>query len=268
MFRVFCLIMIFCCSASGAVLHIGNYCKIQLSEQKRSSPSLAVSGTSGKVYYASLDVDCGPAKIMYKDSVLGVCSEYTRLEYLESGGGQYIDTGIFIRPDNINVVKIEVEFSGTYNATWNIPVGIGYPSPQPYCFVGISNNKIAYGYNEDNYTNIFLTAAQVTEFHTYSIDYSVGEIRLDGDVIKNFNQQQFSGNSSTSLYMFTWNTSGTRLEYQYPGLKIKWARIFIDNNLLRDYIPVLDSNGVPAMYDRVSGQYFYNLGTGQFKYNN
>ena len=33
---------------------------------------------------------------------------------------------------------------------------------------------------------------------------------------------------------------------------------------LRSYIPVLDSSGRPAMYDEVSGQFFYNQGTGEF----
>lgn len=33
---------------------------------------------------------------------------------------------------------------------------------------------------------------------------------------------------------------------------------------LRSYIPVLDLSGRPAMYDEVSGQFFYNQGTGEF----
>ena len=34
--------------------------------------------------------------------------------------------------------------------------------------------------------------------------------------------------------------------------------------LVRDMIPCLDNNGIPCMYDTVSGKTFYNQGTGEF----
>ena len=34
--------------------------------------------------------------------------------------------------------------------------------------------------------------------------------------------------------------------------------------LIARYIPVIDLSGRPAMYDEVSGQFFYNQGTGEF----
>ena len=37
-------------------------------------------------------------------------------------------------------------------------------------------------------------------------------------------------------------------------------------NLTRDFIPVLDLDGVPCMYDQVTKQMFYNSGTGNFLY--
>ncbi len=273
MFKIFFIVAILTLPASGAVLHIGNYYGIQLFEQKQTSPSIAIQSSSGKTYYASLRPYCGHVKVEHNGSVFGLCDKiqapYTRLEYLEStDSGEYIDTGIFISPDNINKVKIEVEFSSTYNDGWNIPVGIGYPSPQPYCFVSIGYKQITFGYNGDIYTGVPVSLEQANTFHKYSIDYSLGEIRLDDKVVHNFNVRQFSGNTAQSLYMFTWNTNGSKLSYQYQPLKIKWARISIEGELIRDYIPVLDEAGVPAMYDRVTDSYFYNIGSGQFKYNN
>ena len=35
-------------------------------------------------------------------------------------------------------------------------------------------------------------------------------------------------------------------------------------NLVRNFIPVLDLSGRPAMYDEVSENLFYNQGTGEF----
>ena len=52
------------------------------------------------------------------------------------------------------------------------------------------------------------------------------------------------------------------------GLNIQTMRIygirFFENEFKFDYIPVLDLSGRPAMYDEVSGQLFYNQGTGEF----
>ena len=47
------------------------------------------------------------------------------------------------------------------------------------------------------------------------------------------------------------------------GLRIGRCKVYIDNTLVRDFIPVRVGN-VGYMYDKVSGQLFGNAGTGQF----
>ena len=39
-----------------------------------------------------------------------------------------------------------------------------------------------------------------------------------------------------------------------------------DGQYVFDAVPVLDEMGVAALYDKVSGRYFYNSGTGEFKW--
>lgn len=258
---------------ANPILHFGDIYSVEMLPYKLSSPAIVTSTSNGAIYYASLSIDdCSPIKLKYAGQIYSVCDDctkFTPVEYLASTGeGEYIDTGVFISPDNINKVKIEVEFSSTYNDGWNIPVGIGYPSPKPYCFVSVGYKQIVFGYNGDIYTEIPISLEQAGSFHKYSIDYSVGEIRIDDELVYNFDLMQFSDTNAQSLYMFTWNTNGSKLSYQYHPLKIKWARISIDGKLVRDYIPVLDSQNVPAMYDLVSQQFFYNIGSGQFEYKN
>ena len=48
--------------------------------------------------------------------------------------------------------------------------------------------------------------------------------------------------------------------------KTYYAKIWDDNILVRDYIPVLDYDMRPCMYDKVSGKFFYNQGTDEFLY--
>ena len=43
-------------------------------------------------------------------------------------------------------------------------------------------------------------------------------------------------------------------------------KVYDGEALVRDFIPVLDKNDVPCLYDKVSEELFYNQGTGEFLY--
>ena len=49
--------------------------------------------------------------------------------------------------------------------------------------------------------------------------------------------------------------------------KIYNVKFWDDRGLVRDFIPVLDSNNKPALYDKVEEKFYYNKGNGEdFKY--
>jgi hypothetical protein len=49
--------------------------------------------------------------------------------------------------------------------------------------------------------------------------------------------------------------------------KLLFAQFWYEEGTLtRDFVPVLDADGVPCLYDKVTCQCFYNLGTGTFGY--
>ena len=48
--------------------------------------------------------------------------------------------------------------------------------------------------------------------------------------------------------------------------RIYYVKMYSDaecNTMIRDYIPVLDSNNKPALYDKIEGKFYYNQGTGE-----
>ena len=47
-------------------------------------------------------------------------------------------------------------------------------------------------------------------------------------------------------------------------IKIYYFQFYDNDTLVRNFIPVLDSDGVPCMYDLVEGKFYYNAGTGGF----
>ena len=65
---------------------------------------------------------------------------------------------------------------------------------------------------------------------------------------------------SDSCLIFT-QGGGVFKKYQYRIYEFSMSRF---EDIIINLIPVLDLSGRPAMYDEVSGQLFYNQGTGEF----
>lgn len=183
------------------------------------------------------------------------------LEYLESTGKQYIDTGIVPGSD----VEFEFWFSApSYSATF-YPLFGSYSNGNylgvqrnsggtPYSLIawrGSSGKKQITSSNVENYEGVISLHGDIFTFKedTYAISTSA-----------------FNGN--TSMWYGRVNGIDT-----FGGSRlIGFCKIWKDSILVRDYIPVRFTNeqGVSegAMYDRVSGRLFGNAGTGAFTYGN
>lgn len=77
-----------------------------------------------------------------------------------------------------------------------------------------------------------------------------------------YSQGNSTRSNSTNAFKIG-QTSGTN------GYDIKiynWKFYDGNNNLVRNFIPCLDTNDVPCFYDSVTKQTFYNAGTGTFLY--
>ena len=73
----------------------------------------------------------------------------------------------------------------------------------------------------------------------------------------NFSEPWESGNN---LVILGNNYSGM-VKCFYENLYIYYFKIYDNDVLVRDFIPVLDSNKKPALYDKVEGKFYYNQGT-------
>ena len=71
-------------------------------------------------------------------------------------------------------------------------------------------------------------------------------------------------------HSFASSTLATDVIYQkyYMGVPLyRQEKVWDDRGLVRDFIPVLDSNNKPALYDKVEEKFYYNKGNGEdFKY--
>lgn len=172
---------------------------------------------------------------------------YTKLSYIQSTGTQYIDTGFLAD----NHTKVEISF---YNdLTDNV------------YFIG---GRTTWG------TKSFCLYFEWWYKFVYQ-EYAYSDIDTMGDILAimeppslTINGQVFEGNPATdytcdyTMYIFSVNNKGSA--YKSASMRLYYMKIWDNGSLVRDYIPVLDENNVACLYDKVSGTYYYNAGSGDF----
>jgi hypothetical protein len=180
---------------------------------------------------------------------------YTPIEYIESTGTQYIDTG-YISTGN-GYAYIETQFTPTQVGASKVVFGAeAGNSLQP---VLVLNGELYYPNSLGNPTNIGTFVANTK--------YTV-TISTNGNLTAVVNGTTYTGGTasvplwSVPIYLFRHNhVNSTAL---YSKVKMHYFRLYDNGTLVRDMIPVLDENGVPCMLDKVGGQFYYNAGTGSF----
>lgn len=196
---------------------------------------------------------------IYKQ-IIPIPSNVDFVEYLESTGTQYIDTGIIPTANSSFIADF------TNQAQLNIICGgrIGTGADSTYRYgVQITNTN-------NNFGKLILDFGTGGRTSNIQLSYGrhiaeTGKIKkLDGSVIS---KRDFGGSypieDNVSVYLFAIHSSGGN-----TFGKSKIHRILhLENGVVtHDYLPCLDGNGVACMWENVTQQYIYNSGTGDFSY--
>lgn len=177
---------------------------------------------------------------------------YKECKYIESTGTQYIDLGtkgnqdsridLKIQPTNVQArTAIFGYFGGNYNSY--------------YLYSSNPDKSFQVGYRNFSDSNVTIK----------TIIYNISNEKN----IFNINEYEYSlpsitGNFETGSNLLLFNMSGG----SYTGLPMKLYSFKLYNNtdLIRDYIPVIDSSSRPCLYDKVEKKCYYNQGSGEFLY--
>ena len=191
--------------------------------------------------------------------------KYTPVKYLESTGQQYIETGIKHTGNDIKQV-MTVSFTkyasrGEYGliSTW----GGNYRYSNLY----LSTGKIVVSYWNGNLANsvsVDLSTKYDIE-HVYDLNGSYGQEHIRSLKINdNIVSTNFFGVSTPNPHTFKifcrWDLENKSFMRLYA------LKLYVDGDLVRDYIPVLDTNNRPCLYDKVEDKFYYNEGSGEFLY--
>lgn len=154
-----------------------------------------------------------------------------KIEYLESGGTQWIDTEY--RSNNVDSFEIIIVTNGTKN------------------YMGSNGNL-----------QVDLSILNNLGKRTMMVTHSKGngpKTYVNGSLVKSENFHTYNG---YIIALFALGTSSSAVNF-YSSAAVYSAQLIINNTLVRDFIPVRVGQ-VGYMYDKVSGQLFGNAGTGEF----
>lgn len=177
------------------------------------------------------------------------------VEYLESTGTQYIDTGVVGNGAYKYTLYVDDYFNLQHGGQWLFGSRIGYNNAQIGLFVNGNDYKVYFPYA--NTTKVFDLCT--TYQNSCEVTIGSGILRI-GDKSHTYSVSSFSNNRNIAL--FALNNNGNILAMR--NIRIGYFRIENEMGvLLRDFIPVRVGQ-VGYMFDRVSKQLFGNAGTGAF----
>lgn len=178
-------------------------------------------------------------------------SGYTQVEYIESSGTQYIDTGF--KPSNNSRVVMDIQASEFKNR-WLF--GSRTSSTSASFAVGLMSTSTVH--SEYGSANTTATVSKATERTTVDKNKNVC---LFGSVAVTNTAATFSG--TYPIYLLSLNNGGTAASKGFVG-KLYSCQIYNNGTLVRDYVPCKNSAGTAGMYDLANGSFYTNAGSGTF----
>lgn len=183
-----------------------------------------------------------------------------QVEYLEGDGSSYIDTGYCANSETSVEMLLRAKSPTQAMGIFSTKVGCRFSiyqlnksSSRSFRLqVGYSSNGGASYYNYQSNTSFDLS---------YPTALKKNKFYFNGTLRNTFAEDSFTTTDTIPLFAARLTTG---IDSRMFNGRIYWCKIWDDENLVRDFIPVR-KNGVGYMYDRVSGQLFGNANsTGAF----
>lgn len=191
---------------------------------------------------------------------------YTPIEYLESTETQYIDTGYKPNSNTRAVVEFMATSYITDKPAWLSTLFSARTSTnlETYgefvCSQDSPNGlRSDYGTNMNEQscgTNLLLKKIKVDK------NKNVTTYTYNGTVLSTIITSVQTFSTPYSLWLFRINDAGRPLGAS--NIRLYSCKIYDNDVLVRDFIPILDIEGTPCMYDLVERKLYYNAGTGDF----
>ena len=191
-------------------------------------------------------------------------STYQQVEYIESSGTQYIDTGV--NADTNISIRIDAKFNDNSSYTYQNAMGaINIQNGNKRFHINPNDiNTIAFQY-ASGYTAKIVTTGYTKRFNAFIDVYNrTWESTVEGTTTTGTLTITTDYDTTENFWLFRRNGENAGLRY-YAQVRIYSCKLYDSGVLVRDYIPCYrKSDNVIGLYDLVNNVFYTNEGTGTF----
>lgn len=191
----------------------------------------------------------------------GLPSGYTAVDYLQSSGTQWIEMGVAPNQNTKAVLKIKIDELTSQGASL-IGSRTDVNSDDQFTTYLDDYGGTRFLFRMDGQPEAIPWKGLTTD-KIYIVTLSGTEMKAeleDGTAVfsKTFSVSDFTSTVTMALF----RAKGVSGAY-FRG-RIYSCKHYSGDELIQDFVPCLDTEGVPCMFDLVSRKSFYNKGTGSF----
>lgn len=177
---------------------------------------------------------------------------YVELEYIESTGTQYIDTGF--KPNQDTRVVMDVSDASASSGTAALFGGRTANGSSAFAIWALSGViRSDYGSNLLKTNQPYATVQ--------SIDKNKNVVVLNE---RENTQPHSTFQAGANLAIFTINDAASGIDSRMISMQLYSCQIYDNGTLIRDFVPSQDPTGNVGLYDLVGVQFYGNAGTGAF----
>lgn len=191
----------------------------------------------------------------------GLPSSYTAVDYLQSSGEQWIEMGVAPNQNTKAVLKIKINVFTSQGASL-IGSRTDVNSDDQFTTYLDDYGGTRFLFRMDGQPETIPWKGLTTD-KIYIVTLSGTKMKAeleDGTAVfsKTFSVPDFTSTVTMALF----RSKGVSGAY-FQG-RIYSCKHYSGDELIQDFVPCLDTGGVPCMFDLVSRKSFYNKGTGSF----
>lgn len=189
-------------------------------------------------------------------------SGYSKIDYIEATGTQYINTGF--KPNGNSRIVMDCEPT-------NLSSALCFFCARTEIDANDTTANVAFylgrKYRKDFYGESKSTTAAYTAGTRFTIDSNKNEVAFGADYTLTFTAS--SKVSPMPLILMAsavpGDTDGTvKSLANYAKMKLYGAKIYDNGTLVRDFIPCKNASGTIGLWDNVNSVFYANAGTGTF----
>lgn len=178
----------------------------------------------------------------------------TPIEYIQSSGTQYINSGFIPKATTRTIMKAEPMSWSAWSAFFGTRNATSPTASQAY----IAAVPAATLYRSD-YFGSSLTAETLTIMQITNIDKNKNICSFNNIMITNTSS---TVNATTNMFLLALNDVGTA-KY-FLSAKLYSCQIYDGDTLVRDFIPIKTTTNAYGLWDKVNKVFYPNAGTGTF----